>query len=68
MTPSAQPDSSLPSHSLSLDPETGIRPIARWGAECARGWTYRPQAARSGATVIKRKPRKKSLRNGGGAS
>jgi len=64
MTRSADPGS--------LAPETGIRPIARWGSECARGWISDPRFAGSGnATVIKRKPRKKRPANssyaGGGA-
>ena len=72
MTRSAHPDSSLHLVPPSLDPETGIRPIARWGVECARGWVCDPRfLGASGARVIKRKSRKKrpanSYSGGGGA-
>jgi hypothetical protein len=37
-----------------IDPATGIRPIAEWGYECARGFVSADRFARPGEQVIKR--------------
>ena len=42
---------------MSIDPETGIRPIAEWGPECARGFVSNARFSRGKDRVIKRTDR-----------
>ena len=39
---------------MNFDPETGIKPIAEWGPECARGFVSDARFSRGNDKVIKR--------------
>ena len=47
---------------MSIDPETGIKPIAEWGPECARGFVSDARFSRGKDRVIKRTNRSKTRR------
>ena len=49
----------LPPSQNRIDPATGIKPIALWGPECARGWISDVRFGPGDAKVIKRQPRKR---------
>ena len=56
--PSSFPSTLSPTHNR-IDPATGIKPIALWGPECARGWISDVRFGPGDAKVIKRQPRKR---------